>query len=67
MHKYQVWACDECGKEAQSDGYPKEWIQIDIRKGDYFHSDESEPEIEKDCCSQECANKVVLDYYSAHR
>ncbi len=64
MLKYQVWSCDVCGTVISGDGYPKEWIQIELRKGGFYSA---EPEVDKDCCCQACANKAVLDYYSVHR
>ena len=68
MKKYSVWECDVCGCEEEADGYPREWINIEIRKGSYFTDrGEAKQEVEKDCCSQACANKAVLDYYSSHR
>ena len=66
MHKYTVWECDVCGSEEEADGYPKEWIGIEITKGSYLDNN-IEYVVSKDCCSQECANKAVLDYDSAHR
>ena len=66
MLKYTLWECDVCGGTVQwdGDGYLDGWIHVEIRKGDYFNGT---PEVDKDCCSQACANKAVLDYYSKHR
>lgn len=68
MRMYSVYSCDVCGKEEKADGYPREWIQVEIRKGSYFRDEgEVTQEVNKDCCCQACANKVALDYYSVHR
>ncbi len=67
MLRYQVWECDVCGLEVEYAVFPREWIDIEIRKGHYYSDDGGLPELDKDCCSQKCANKVVLDYYSEHR
>uniref|UniRef100_A0A6M3L9X6 Uncharacterized protein n=1 Tax=viral metagenome TaxID=1070528 RepID=A0A6M3L9X6_9ZZZZ len=69
VRKYTVYECDVCGKEEQADGFPEEWIEIEVRKGAYFSSDEDfEKHLwERDCCRQECANKAMLAYLSAHR
>ena len=67
MRKYSVYECDVCGCEEESDGYPRDWIEIQIDKGGYLKEKDDPDDIAKDCCSQACVNKAVLDYYSAHR
>jgi len=57
----QIWECDLCGKRVGHDGFPKEWFEVEICKGDYFHGDEGIV-LSKDCCSQECVDLALNEY-----
>ena len=49
----QVWICDECGKEVESDGYPETFFDMTISHGSPFEEGERGfwP---KDFCSVSC-------------
>ena len=65
MFKGSIWRCDECGKETMVDGFPKEWFDIKIRKGDIFSEEEGDLLLDVDCCSEDCANTALVKYINS--
>lgn len=61
MLKYQLWVCDNCGKEAPgSDGFPEDWFTLELYRGDKLSND---VEIFKvDLCSEMCVRKFMTKY-----
>ena len=53
--------CDNCGKEAQSDGFPEDWFHLELYQGDRLSEHEAEI-IDVDLCSDMCIRKQMTRY-----
>lgn len=63
MQRGTNWECDVCQRKTIADGYPKEWYQVEIRKGSYFHNDEGDDFVlNKECCSEKCLRATLRTY-----
>ena len=61
MLKYQVWECEICGKQAQSDGFPNDWFHLELYRRDRLGERETEL-IDADLCSDMCVRKLMTRY-----
>ena len=62
MRLYDVYQCDGCKKEAQTDGYPKDWLDVNINKNLISSGEDEEYLYEGDFCSLECMKQALLKY-----
>ena len=58
--KGSIYVCDVCGKEALSDGFPKDWFDVEIVRGDYAVRENLL--LDQLLCSKECLGKSLEDF-----
>ena len=58
--KGSIYVCDVCGKEALNDGFPKDWFDVEIVRGDY--GVRGNLLLDQSLCSEKCLRDALQNF-----